>query len=74
MSLWLIFGNLRRRRTTEHWGGGDILWEVYQRGYEARVAGQPCEPPAGHDGMLGVDLLCGWIAGWEQADREFGGS
>jgi len=49
-----------------------MLLRVYHQGYGARMEGLPCTPPAGYDGMVGVNLAAGWIAGWEEADREFG--
>ncbi len=47
-----------------------MLSRVYLQGFSARAKGQPRTPPAGYEGLIGVDLLGTWSAGWDGAHRE----
>ena len=47
-----------------------MLWRVYRQGFNARAEGHPRTPPAGYEGLIGLDLVGTWSAGWDEAHRE----
>ena len=44
-----------------------MLLRVYQQGYNARLEGLPRTPPAGYEGLVGLDLTGTWAEGWDGA-------
>lgn len=51
-----------------------MLLRVYRQGHHAGMAGLPCTPPAGYEGLIGLDLIGTWTAGWDGANRELPGA
>ena len=47
-----------------------MLLRVYGQGFNARMGGLPREPPAGYEGLIGVDLVGTWATGWDEADQQ----
>jgi hypothetical protein len=65
-----MFGGLRKRREEkERRSDALLLQQVFQEGYDARGAGQPCTPPPEYGPDTGHDLSAEWVAGWVEADR-----
>ena len=56
------YRDVRRRQKHEH-----FLLRIYHKGFNARMAGYPCEPP--NSGNLAQR----WTEGWEAADRDIDG-
>jgi hypothetical protein len=51
-----------------------MLSRVYRQGHHAGMTGLPCTPPAGYEGLIGLDLIGTWTAGWDAANRELQGA
>ncbi len=47
-----------------------MLQRVHQQGFIARLRGLPRTAPAGYEGLVGLDLVGTWSAGWDSAHRE----
>ncbi len=50
-----------------------MLLRVYHQGFIARLEGLPRTAPAGYDGLIGLDLVGTWAAGWDGAHQELVG-
>ena len=61
---------LRLRRRDEGDRRQAALRRAYERGFDARMKGRPCQAPDDYEIKLGFDLVGEWIAGWARADRE----
>src|SRR5450631_4136360 len=62
-----------RRSETQHQEMDEgMLSRVYRQGFNACLDGLPRTPPAGYDGLVGLDLIGTWSAGWDGACRELG--
>ena len=51
-----------------------MLLRVYQQGFDARRRGLQRTPPAGYEGLIGLDLVGTWAAGWDDANQELLGA
>ena len=63
----------RRNEAPQQRGDEGMLQRVYQQGFSACERGLPRRPPAGYDGLIGMDLVGIWAAGWDQAHEELVG-
>lgn len=51
-----------------------MLLRVYHQGFNARLEGLPRRPPAGYEGLIDIDLVGTWAAGWDGAHQELDGA
>ncbi len=64
-----MFRRFKKEREREQQHGG-MLHRVYEQGFDACLAGMPRTPPAGYEGLIGLDLVGTWTAGWDVGHRE----